>query len=66
MLTSSGGSAQFSAHFGMALSFAHFINPQGGPEVVAAYRDSFKPSPELTEPKVNVGIFAFCNEDEEK
>ena len=66
MLTSSGGSAQFAAHFGMALSFAHFINPNGGPEVVAVYRDSFKPSRELAEPKVNVGIFAFCSEDEQK
>ena len=66
ILTSSGGSAQFAAHFGMALSFAHFINPQGGPEVVAVYRDSFKPSKELAEPQVNVGIFAFCNEDEAK
>jgi luciferase family oxidoreductase group 1 len=66
MLTSSGGSAQFAAHFGMALSFAHFINPQGGPEVVAIYRDSFKASKELTEPQVNIGIFAFCNEDEQK
>lgn len=64
ILTSSGGSAQFAAHFGMALSFAHFINPQGGPEVVAIYRDSFKASPELAEPKANVGIFAFCSEDE--
>ena len=66
ILTSSGGSAQFAAHFGMALSFAHFINPFGGPEVVAVYRDSFKPSTELAEPKVNVGIFAFCSEDEQK
>lgn len=66
ILTSSGGSAQFAAHFGMALSFAHFINPQGGPEVVATYRDSFTPSPELAEPKANVGIFAFCSEDEAK
>lgn len=64
ILTSSGGSAQFAAHFGMALSFAHFINPQGGPEVVAIYRDSFKASPELAEPKANVGIFAFCSENE--
>lgn len=64
MLTSSGGSAQFAAHFGMALSFAHFINPEGGPEVVAIYRDSFKPSKEWAEPKVNVGIFAFCHEDQ--
>jgi len=66
ILTSSGGSAQFAAHFGMALSFAHFINPFGGSEVVAAYRDNFKPSAELQEPKANVGIFAFCSEDEEK
>ncbi|TRW24370.1 LLM class flavin-dependent oxidoreductase [Flavobacterium zepuense] len=64
ILTSSGGSAQFAAHFGMALSFAHFINPVGGPEVVAIYRDSFKPSPELAEPQVNVGIFAYCNENQ--
>lgn len=66
MLTSSGGSAQFAAHFGMALSFAHFINPVGGAEVVAVYRDSFKPSKEWPEPKVNVGIFVFCSEDEQK
>lgn len=66
ILTSSGGSAQFAAHLGMALSFAHFINPYGGPEAVALYRDSFRPSAELAEPKVNVGIFAFCSEDEQK
>jgi len=66
MLTSSGGSAQFAAHFGMALSFAHFINPVGGPEVVAVYRDSFRPSKEWAEPKAIVSIFAFCNEDEQK
>lgn len=66
ILTSSGGSAQFAAHFGMALSFAHFINPFGGPEVVALYRDSFRPSKELQESKVNVGIFAFCSDDEKK
>lgn len=66
VLTSSGGSAQFAAHFGMALSFAQFINPNGGPQVAAEYRHSFKPSAELTTPKVNVGIFAFCSENEQK
>lgn len=66
ILSSSGGSAEFAAHFGTALSFAHFINPQGGPEMVALYRDSFRPSAELAEPKVNVGIFAYCSEDEQK
>lgn len=66
ILTSSGGSAQFAAHFGMALSFAQFINPDGGAEVAAFYRQNFKPSAELKQPKVNVGIFAFCSEDEQK
>lgn len=66
ILSSSGGSAEFAAHFGTALSFAHFINPHGGPEMVALYRDSFHPSAALAEPKVNVGIFAFCSDDEEK
>lgn len=66
ILTSSGGSAQFAAHFGMALSFAQFINPDGGAEVAAFYRQNFKPSAELKAPKVNVGIFAFCSEDEQK
>lgn len=65
ILTSSGGSARFAAHFGMGLSFAHFINPNGGPETVAVYRDAFHASGWLAEPKVNVGIFAFCNDDKE-
>lgn len=66
MLTSSGGSGQLAAHFGMALSFAHFINPTGGPEAVAQYREIFRPSAELKFPLVNVGIFVFCSEDETK
>lgn len=65
MLTSSGGSANLAAHFGAALSFAQFINPSGGPEVVAQYRKHFKPSATLKAPEANFGIFAFCSEDEE-
>ncbi len=66
LLTSSGGSAQFAAHFGMALSFAQFINPEGGPDVADFYRHNFKPSEHLQKPELNVGIFAFCSEDEQK
>jgi len=66
ILTSSGGSSLFAAHFGMALSFAQFINPSGGPEAVAQYRQHFKPSAQLAEPQVSVGIFGFCSESEEK
>jgi luciferase family oxidoreductase group 1 len=66
MLTSSGESAYLAAHFGMALSFAQFINPVGGAEAMYQYRRRFKPSEGLKEPQGSVGIFAFCNESEEK
>ncbi|HEY9048016.1 MAG TPA: LLM class flavin-dependent oxidoreductase [Ohtaekwangia sp.] len=66
MLTSSGESAYIAAHFGMALSFAQFINPMGGPEAILAYREQFRPSEQLQEPKASVGIFVFCGDTEEK
>jgi len=66
LLSSSGESGLFAAHFGMGLSFAHFINPIGGPQAVAAYRQRFQPSEELKEQQANVAIFVFCSEDEEK
>src|SRR5580698_6743558 len=66
MLTSSGESAYLAAHFGMALSFAQFINPVGGPAAVRAYKERFRPSATLAEPKASVGIFAFCSEDPQK
>ena len=66
MLTSSGESAYIAAHFGMALSFAQFINPQGGREAIQQYRMKFVPSPELEKPEASVGIFVFCGDTEEK
>lgn len=66
LLTSSGDSAIFAAHLGLASSFAHFINPNGGKEALEEYRANFRPSIDLKEPKDNVAIFAFCSEDEEK
>jgi luciferase family oxidoreductase group 1 len=35
LLSSSGQSGLFAAHLGKGLSFAHFINPFGGPEAIA-------------------------------
>lgn len=66
LLTSSGESALLAAYFGMALSFAQFINPQGGPEAIKAYKEKFVPSDELKAPQTSVGIFGFCSDDEEK
>ncbi len=66
ILTSSGESALIAAHFGMALSFAQFINPVGGPQAIQNYKARFQPSAELPEPQTSVGIFGFCSDDEEK
>lgn len=66
MLTSSGESAFIAAHFGMALSFAQFINPAGGPEAIRAYRQQFKPSPQLATPQASVGLFVYCGDTDEK
>lgn len=66
VLTSSGESAYLAAHFGLALSYAQFINPVGGPEAIRLYQERFKPSTTLAAPATNVGVFAFCSESEEK
>ncbi|MDB5109940.1 MAG: MsnO8 family class oxidoreductase [Mucilaginibacter sp.] len=66
LLSSSGQSGLFAAHFGMGFSFAHFINPVGGPQNVAIYKDRFQPSQDLAMPEANMAIFIFCSEDEEK
>jgi luciferase family oxidoreductase group 1 len=66
LLSSSGESGLFAAHFGMGLSFAHFINPVGGPQAVASYRERFQPSEDMPAEQASVAIFVFCSEDEEK
>src|SRR5580693_2305888 len=66
MLTSSGESAYLAAHFGMALSFAQFINPVGGPAAIKAYKERFRPSAQLASPEASAGIFAFCSADPQK
>lgn len=66
MLTSSGESAYLAAHFGMALSYAQFINPIGGAQAMQAYRDRFIPSDGLSKPLGNVGVFGFVSDDEQK
>src|ERR1700744_6787604 len=66
LLSSSGQSGLFAAHFGMGFSFAHFINPVGGAQAVQLYRERFQPSQDLQTPEANMAIFTFCSEDEEK
>ena len=66
LLGSSMGSATYAARLGLPLSWAHFISPEAGPEIVARYCEMFEPSEWLSEPRVNVGISATCAETTEE
>jgi luciferase family oxidoreductase group 1 len=65
LLGSGVHSAIYAAEMGLGFSFAHFINPDGGPEVTQAYRERFKPSDSFPTPQVSIGVFALCAETEE-
>jgi len=60
MLGSSDFGGAYAAHFGIAFSFAHFINPVGGEGVMRAYFEKFQPSPYLAEPMASIGAFVVC------
>lgn len=64
LLGSSDQSASIAAYFGCPFSFAHFINPHGGDQVMAGYRAHFKPSETLAEPLGNIGVFVICADTE--
>ncbi len=60
LLGSSDYSARLAAEKGMPYVFAHHFSGSGTAEALALYRDSFRPSPELAEPRtfltVNVSV----------
>jgi luciferase family oxidoreductase group 1 len=64
LLGSSDESAAIAAEFGLAFSFAHFINADGGEHVARAYRQAFKPAPWGAAPRVSVAAFAVCADTE--
>lgn len=66
VLGSSDQSALYAAHFGLPFSFAHFISPEGGPAVMAAYRKYFKPSALHDKPQANVGISVLVAPSQEE
>jgi alkanesulfonate monooxygenase SsuD/methylene tetrahydromethanopterin reductase-like flavin-dependent oxidoreductase (luciferase family) len=56
------------AQLGLPFAYAHFfgIAVEEGPAIAANYRENFKPSQYLSEPKVNVGVHVVCAETEEE
>ena len=66
LLGSSDASAVYAAELGLAFSFAHFINSDGGPEVTQLYRSRFRPSPERAEPAASAAVWVVCADTEEQ
>jgi luciferase family oxidoreductase group 1 len=60
LLGSSDQSALYAAYFGCAFSFAHFITDRHGPEIMAAYRDNFRPSLWRDKPEGSIGVSVIC------
>jgi luciferase family oxidoreductase group 1 len=64
LLGSSGESARYAAHLGLAFSFAHFISADGSVEAMEGYRAAFRPSPEAPAPRASLAVFAVCADTE--
>ena len=66
ILSSSGGSANIAAEFGMGLVVARFINGFAGPEIVQSYRHKFNPSQQFETPQAMLAISVLCADTNEK
>ena len=65
VLASSRDSAMYAAHFGLPLSFAHFISPDDAVAVMQEYRREFKPD-FLDAPMSSLGVFAIVHDDPDR
>lgn len=68
LLGSSDFSARLAGLLGLPFAFADFFGTTGeyGPAVAHLYREQFKPSKYLSEPKLNVTVQALCAPTEEE
>jgi luciferase family oxidoreductase group 1 len=66
LLGSSDQSAAYAAYFGFAFSFAHFINTYGSVGVLHEYREAFRPSPTLAEPRASLAVRVLCADTDEE
>lgn len=62
LLGSSPHSAGLAAALGLSFSFAHFITPEYGPQVVARYRRNFRPAAPTDTPIASVAVSVVCAE----
>lgn len=66
MLSSSGESGKIAAEYGMGLAIAKFIQGEVQPQVVADYRQHFRPSAQFPEPQALLSIIVLCADTAQK
>ena len=66
MLGSGGDGAFHAAQFGLPYVYAHFINPENLDSALKTYRDNFKPSRQLAEPKAILAISVLAADSAEE
>ena len=66
LLGSSDFSARLAAEQGLAFAFAHHINPHPAVEALRLYRERFRPSAQLAEPRALLAVSAICAETDER
>lgn len=63
ILGSSDYGPRAAAEFGVGFAFARHLNPRQAPELMRAYRRSFRPSPGMPEPRSILALSAVCATD---
>lgn len=66
VLGSGGQGALYAAEAGCAYSFAQFISGEDGAGVARAYRERFRPSARLAEPRAGAAVSVVCAETREE
>jgi luciferase family oxidoreductase group 1 len=60
VLASSGATAAFAGAMGLGYGFARHFSPSPPGPAIAAYRESFRPSPHFAQPHVILGVAVVC------
>jgi luciferase family oxidoreductase group 1 len=66
ILGSSEYGAQAAAALGVGFAFARHLNPRGAEGIMHAYREAFRPSAELEEPRAVLAVSAIAAESPER
>lgn len=64
--SSTGGSSQIAAKYGLGMVVARFINGHAAPNIVQQYKQDFQPSEQFPQPQALLAISVLCADTEER